>query len=139
MQHKLFQLGFVKRFFWLKQKKIVLGVPKFKTKTFIFEYFPKNSFRNELNTPFLHHFDTHDLTCKNFHFVWRGSKNSKKNLIKIIWNWVCKKIFFIKAKKNFCTWCPKSAVPPRTPHFWNFFLLLPYFGVILYLHTYIHT
>ena len=37
----LFQVGFVKRFLWLKQKKIVLGVPKFKTNTFIFDYFPK--------------------------------------------------------------------------------------------------
>ena len=31
--------------------------------------FSPNSLRNELNTPFLHYFDTHDLTCKNFHFV----------------------------------------------------------------------
>ena len=27
----------------------------------------------------------------------------------------------IKAKKLFSTWCPKSAVPPRTQNFWFFF------------------
>ena len=104
---------------------LVLGYQM--SKTFIFEYFPKNSFRNELNAPFLHYFDTHDLTCKNFHFVRRGApggpRTLKKNLwyLKIISTRVCKKIFLIKAKKLFCTWCPKSAVHPRTQNFWIFF------------------
>ena len=74
-----------KKIFLIKAKKnVVLGVPNFTTKIFICEYISKNSFRNELNAPFLHYFDTHDLTCKNFHFVRRGprgSQNPKKKFM----------------------------------------------------------
>ena len=48
------------------------------------------------------------------------SQNHKKYFLwylKIISTRVCKKIFLIKAKKLFCTWCPRSAVPPRTLNF----------------------
>ena len=39
--------------FWPQNSKNV------KTKNLIFEYFPKNSFRNELHTPFLPYFTLH--------------------------------------------------------------------------------
>ena len=45
----------------------------------IFLIFSKNYFRNELHTPFSPYFYTQHLLCKNFHFVRRGSQNSKKN------------------------------------------------------------
>ena len=44
----------------------------FKTKIFIFKYFPKKIVRNKLHSPFLAYFDTQHLICKNFHFVRRG-------------------------------------------------------------------
>ena len=45
----------------------------YKTKIFIFEYFPKNNFRNELHAPFLPCVDTQHLTW-NLNFVCRGSQ-----------------------------------------------------------------
>ena len=80
---------------------------------FFFEYFSKNSFRNELKAPFLLNFDTHDLTCKNFQFGRRGAQGGPRTLKKILWylkiisTRVCKKIFLIKAKKKIFTCPPK--------------------------------
>ena len=74
----------------------------------------KNSVRNELYTPFLY-----PILIPNTSYVFyliffvrgpRGSQNCKKLYLKIISIRVCKKIFLIKAKKIFCTGCPKSAV-----------------------------
>ena len=54
-----------------------------------------------------------------------GPRTLTKNLwyLKIISTSVCKKIFLNKAKELFCTWCPKSAVPPRTQNVGNFFFI----------------
>ena len=38
----------------------------------------------------------------------------------------CKKIFLIKAKKIFCTGCPKSAVRGGKTKFFNFFFIGAY-------------
>ena len=52
---------------------LTTGCPKIYDQNLHFWIFSKNSFRNELKAPFLLKFDTHDLTCKNFHFVLRGA------------------------------------------------------------------
>ena len=117
-----------KKIFLIKAKiKFCTGCPKIYDQNLHFWIFSKNSFRNELNAPCLHYFDTHDLTCKKFHLVRRGAPGGPRTLKKFFWYLkiisirVCKKIFLIKAKILFCTWCPKSAVHPRTQNFWNIF------------------
>ena len=117
-----------KKIFLIKAKKnFVLGVSKFRTKTFIFEYFPKIPSEMNSKHPFYSILIPMTSHAKIFILVVGGPKGvpepKKKFLwyLKIISTRVCKKIFLIKAKKLFCTWCPKSAVHPRTQNFWNFF------------------
>ena len=60
-------------------------------------------FQYALLTSFLTYFVTQHLICKNFHFVRRGAPELKKSsdIQKLFQLGLCKKIFFLKAKKYF--------------------------------------
>ena len=68
---KIILVKVCKKIFFIKAKKKFL-CPKFKDQNLHFWIFSKNSFRNEVHTPFLPYFDTQHLMCKNLHFVRRG-------------------------------------------------------------------
>ena len=80
-------LGFVRRFFLLKQKNyFVLGVPNVKTKIFIFEYFPNISLEMNSIHPFYPSLIPNILNVKRSFY---SSQNSLKKLMisKNYFNW----------------------------------------------------
>ena len=58
----------------------------FKTKIIIFEYFPKNSFINELHTPLLPYFNTQHLICDIFIMFVGGSKGHPQKMLDKVTN-----------------------------------------------------
>ena len=110
---KIISTRVCKKFFFLikAKNKFVLGVPKFKNKTFIFEYFPKIPSEMKSTHPF--YTILIPMTCKHFHFVRRGALRGPRTLKKNLWYLQiisirgCKKIFFIRAKKNSVLGVPK--------------------------------
>ena len=78
---KMISTRVCKKIFLIKaKKKFCTGCPKIYDQNLHFWIFSKNSFRNELKAPFLLNFDTHDLTCKNFHFDRRGAPGGPRTL-----------------------------------------------------------
>ena len=89
-------------------------IQNFKTKFFIFEYFPKFLQKWTHHTLFTLFILIPNSSYEKFSFCIRGVPGgpTTKNwwYLKIISTRVCKKNFLFKAKKIFCTRCPKSAV-----------------------------
>ena len=90
---KIISTRVFKKMFLIKKKKL-LGVPKFKTKPFIFEYFLK--IPSEMNST--HNFYTILLPMITHAKIF--ILFTKSMISKVISTRVCKKIFLIKAKKK---------------------------------------
>ena len=97
-----------KKIFLIKAKKnFVLGVSKFRTKTFIFEYFPKIPSEMNSKHPFYSILIPMTSQAKIFILVVGGPRGVPEHFgralcwVRVLFSGVGVSLYLIKAKKNF--------------------------------------